>query len=169
MKAVVIYCSNHGTTEKVAGMIAEKLRPAYSVTVINLLELRNPDVSEFELVVIGGSIHFGTIQKQVKQFCENNEALLKNRKIGLFLCCMLDDQKQSEFNNAFPESLRTHSKANGCLGGEFLFDQLNFLEKLIVKKVAKTDTTESKIDYEELNRFIASLSSPESSLMNSGE
>lgn len=160
MKTVVIYCSNHGTTENVAGLIAERQKnSSSSVTMISLLKDPSPSVDEYDRVIIGGSIHFGTIQKQVKRFCQQNEKILLEKELGLFLCCMLEEKKDEEFEKAFPEKLRNHSKASGCFGGEFLFNKLNFLEKIIVKNVAKADKEISAIDYSAIDSFLDKLES----------
>lgn len=156
MKAAIIYCSNHGTTEKVAGFISEKLK-GDSVTMINLLKDPDPSIQEYDKIIIGGSIHFGTIQKQIKRLCSRNEELLLRKDLGLFICCMLDEQQKEEFENAFPGNLRNHSRACGIFGGELFFEKMNFLEKIIVRKVAKADSDVSHIDYEAIDRFISQL------------
>ncbi len=156
MKIAIIYCSNHGTTEKVAFLIAEKQKEN-EVDIINLLKTPNPAILEYDRVIIGGSIHFGAIQKQVKRFCDYNEAILTQKELGLFICCMLDEQRTVQFENAFSEKLKRHSRANRCFGGELLFEKMNFLEKLIMRKVAKTNDAVSHIDFTAIDSFVNDL------------
>jgi menaquinone-dependent protoporphyrinogen oxidase len=38
-------------------------------------------------------------------------------------------------------------------GGEFLFEKMNFFERAIIKRIAKTDKSVSQIKEEEIGRF----------------
>lgn len=154
MKTIIIYISKHGTTEKVARQIAEKMN-IKEKDMVNLRKERNPDIKEHERIIIGGSIHAGMVQKRVKDFCEKNMEILLNREVGLFLSAMDKDRYEEEFNNAFPEKLRNHSKAKAVTGGEFNFEKMNFLEKAIVKKVGNVEESVSDIDYSQIEKFVS--------------
>lgn len=156
MKTAIIYISKHGTTEKVARQIAEKLKIEEN-DIINFRKDRNPDITNYERVIIGGSIHAGMVQRRVKDFCEKNLDTLMNKEVGLFLSAMDKDRYEEEFNNAFPEKLRNHCKAKAVTGGEFNFEKMNFLEKAIVKKVGNVDKSVSDINYQEIERFTNEL------------
>jgi len=154
MKTAIIYMSKHGSTEKMVEMLKTKLIDS-EIDVINLKEKKSPDISKYADIIIGGSIHVGTIQKRITKLIEKNMNILLNKKIALFLCCMYEDEKRIEqFNNSFPEELRNHSSANGLFGGEFVFEKMNFLEKTIVKKVSEYSSTVSKIDEKAIDEFV---------------
>ena len=71
---------------------------------------------------------------------------LKTKEIGLFICCMEEGEvAQKQLENAFPEELLNLAKATACFGGEFNFEKMNFLQKLIIKKVAHVERSTSKI------------------------
>src|SRR5665647_1839513 len=109
MKTAIVYMSKHGTTAKIVKIISEHLTHQ-SYDVFNLRNDNTPDISGYDFVIIGGSIHAGMIQKRVKQFCINNTIILLDKKVGLFLCCMEVGEKANEqFNNAFPAELREHA------------------------------------------------------------
>ncbi|CAN5505563.1 hypothetical protein BH23BAC1_BH23BAC1_30750 [soil metagenome] len=67
MKTLIIYSSRHGTTEKVAALIAEKLEST-EVYIINLKFKAKIDFDQFDRIIIGGSIHMGQVQKVIKDF-----------------------------------------------------------------------------------------------------
>lgn len=156
MKTAIIYSSTHGTTKKVARLIAEK-QNGKEVSLIDLGINPKPVIDTFDRIIIGGSIHVGMIQKRVKHFCEKNLALLLQKETGLFICCMRKEKQEEQFVNAFPERLRMHSKVHGYFGGEFLFEKMNFLQKLMVKKVAKVCKSISQIDYAAIDQFVSAL------------
>ncbi len=146
MKRAVIYASTHGTTEKVARYI-ETNTGSEVTTLFNLKSNPPTDLSEFNHIIIGGSIHAGSIQTRVKDFCKKNMVDLLEKRVSLFICAMNKPEYDSELQNAFPELLFNHAQSKMVVGGEFLFDKMNFIEKLIVKKVSGINESMSKIDY----------------------
>lgn len=159
MKTAIIYLSRHGTTEKVAHMICDRL-PEDEITLINLKEVPGPDLATFERIVIGTSVYAGDVRKPFKKFCTTeNLCLFACKELGLFVCGMEEDEfKQTqELERAFPEQVRRFAKAKAFVGGEFLFDKMSFFEKIIVKKVTKVSSTISRIDTGALDKFIAKL------------
>jgi menaquinone-dependent protoporphyrinogen oxidase len=153
MRTAVIYSTTHGTTEKVAKMISEQIGDD-SVSLYNLKKRPGPDLAEFERVIIGGSIHAGRIQNAVSKFCKASMVELLQKETGLFLCGMNVPDYQKQFEDAFPELLRSHAKSTSVVGGEFLFDRMNFFQKLIVKKVSGITGSASKIDQEKIREFV---------------
>ena len=153
MNTAIIYASSHGTTEKVAKQIQFGLG-ADSTRLINLKVTRTVDLSLFDTLIIGGSIHAGQMQGRVKTFCKKNMVDLLQKRVGLFMVGMNEPEFDNEFNNAFPELLRKHAITSKCVGGEFLFEQMNFIEKLIVKKVSGISQNISKIDESKISELV---------------
>ena len=78
--------------------------------------------------------------------------MLKKR-LGLFLCFMSKTEGKKEFENAFPETLRKASRANGLFGGELILEEMNFMERMIVRKVSGVKESVSEIDREAVEAF----------------
>ncbi|MGV8154837.1 MAG: flavodoxin domain-containing protein [Alkaliphilus sp.] len=56
--------------------------------------------------MIGSSVYIGQIRKEVKEFCTNKINELKNKKIGFYICCMVEGvEALSQIENNFPEEL----------------------------------------------------------------
>ena len=153
MKTAIIYASSHGTTEKVAKQIQNGLGTDNAL-LVNLKTTKTVDLSLFDTVIIGGSIHAGQMQSRVKTFCKKNMVDLLRKRVGLFMVGMNEPQFDTEFNNAFPELLRKHAITSKCVGGEFLFEKMNFIEKLIVKKVSGINHNVSKIDDSKISELV---------------
>ncbi len=156
MKTLIVYMTHHGTTRKVVERLAEGFG-SLQTTVFNLEKNHSPDLTDFQTIIIGGSIHMGQIQAGVKRFCEENKDELLTKQLGLFLCFMNRDLGQEEFENAYPKELRNHAKAHGLFGGELLFEKMNFIEKFIVKMVSKESNSRSELDYDAMDKFIQIL------------
>lgn len=71
MKTAILYTTTYGSTEKVANYIAEKLENQ-EIVLVNLAENKNFDFSEFDNIILGGSIYLGDIQPEMFEFCTNN-------------------------------------------------------------------------------------------------
>jgi len=156
MKTVIVYASNHGTTEKVANIIREKL-DSTTVQTINLKSKQKVDLSCYETVIIGGSIHAGGIQREVKKFIKENTIILMQKRVALYLCCMNEPEERREFEANYPELLRNHSVYNAIAGGEYLFEKMNFIEKFLVRKISGVSSTQSKLRYNEVDNLVNSV------------
>jgi len=156
MKTLIVYATTHGCTEECATKLEQQLDSGANV--INIKKQKLDDLEKYETIIIGGSIHAGQIQKRIKKFCQENLDTLKKKKIGLFLCCMEEGETaQKQFQDAFPAQLIEHATATGIFGGAFNFEKMNFIEKAIVKKVAKIEKSSSKIDEKSIVEFVKKM------------
>ena len=155
MKTATIFTSRHGTTAKVAQTIAERLT-GNPVSIIDLKKEKHPDIHSFDGVILGTSIYAGTPSKTMQQFCKENLETLKQKRLALFVCGMeLDEPKQQqELANAYPQELYEYAISTCFAGGEFLFEKMNFFERAIIKRIAKTDKSVSSIREDEIVRFV---------------
>ena len=151
MNILIAFATNHGTSEKAAKMLESNLNG--NVTFHNFKTRKAPELSAYDAVIVGGSIHAGNIQQKVKSFIQKNEDTLTKKHLGLYLCCMDKEQAQIQFENAYPENLRETAHATSLFGGEFIFEKMNWFEKKIIKKISGVDKTVSQIDNEAINRF----------------
>jgi menaquinone-dependent protoporphyrinogen oxidase len=152
VRNLIVFKSRHGTTAKAAAELAGLLGPNDTL-VVDLARSTVPSLETVETVIVGGSIHIGKIQKHVTRFCKRHEDELLQKRLGLFICHMDKEHPQDEFDRAFPERLRRHATAQGLFGGEFRFDKMNFLERMVVKKVSGSSQSISEIDHEAIHRF----------------
>ena len=156
MKALILYASRHGCTETCARRLKEQLEG--TVDLCRLSKMSEVSLSDYETIIIGGSIHAGRIQNEVSAFCSEHLADLKEKKLGLFLCCMEEGQKaDQQFREAFPGDLIDHAAATGVFGGEFNFERMNFIEKILVKKIARVRGSVSKIAEDEIEAFAGKI------------
>ncbi|MFY9151093.1 MAG: flavodoxin domain-containing protein [Prolixibacteraceae bacterium] len=152
MKTIIIYTTNHGCTEKAVAELSQKL--SGDVLRVDLRDNPSPSIAEFDRVIIGGSIHAGKIQKIVWDFCVSSLDQIQKKEVGLFICCMYEPEiAREEIKNAFPEELHQMAKTEAIFGGEFNFDKMNFMEKMLVKKIANVHESVSKIDHKSIERF----------------
>lgn len=153
MKTAIFYMSKHGCVEKAASLLKKYLKND-EVEIFNLKKDKLKSLNNFDKIIIGGSLHAGMLQKKIKTFYTKNLNILLKKELGIFLCCMEDgEDAKKQFNKVYPENLRNHAKATGLFGGEFVFSKMNTIEKIIIKKIAKTDKDVLKFKEEEVKAF----------------
>lgn len=152
MSAVIIYMSHHGCAENAARML--KRMSLKKVDLVNLKNHPEPDLSGYHTVIVGGSVHMGSIQGKIRKFCNRHEKELLDRRLGLYLCHMYEGETANrQFNDAFSEKLRDHAVAKGLFGGELTIEKMNYIEKMLVKKAAGVDKTINKTNLKAIKCF----------------
>jgi menaquinone-dependent protoporphyrinogen oxidase len=152
MKTAIIYATKFGTTEKCAQKLREQLKGENQL--INLKTEKNPDLKDFENVILGSSIKAGNLDGKMKKFVSANMKTLVSKKLGLFLCTLTPPEKAGKYlESCYPPELFKASKTKGCFGGEMLLEKMNFLERFILKKISGKDKSFSRINEEGITRF----------------
>lgn len=131
MKILIAYASKTGTTEKCAKILSESLENS------DLFDLQNgiPELSSYELVILGGSIRAGMLHKAAKKYIKNNCTLLRTKKVAFFVCSS-DAEKGKEFLKAnIPAELYEKAICGDTFGGEMEIEKQTGLFKIIAKKV----------------------------------
>ncbi len=152
MKTMIAYASKYGCTKECAERLASKLHG--ETELFDLKSEKTPDLSAYESVVIGSAVYIGTTQKEAREFCSNNLEALKNKKLGLFICgSQTGDALAQEFKAAYPIELMERAIVKDCFGGTFKFSKMSFMEKTIVKVIAKTNKDTSTVSEEKIEIF----------------
>ncbi|HCW05419.1 MAG TPA: flavodoxin [Clostridium sp.] len=135
MSTLVVYASKHGTAKHCAEILSSKL--VGQVNLLNVREEKVPELSQYSKIIIGGSIYAGRIQKEILEFCNKHIKELNSKKLGLYICCMIEKDADKQLTTVFPKELLDSSIVKKNFGGEFKFKEMSFWEKLMCKMVAK--------------------------------
>lgn len=159
MSTLIVFASKHGCTEKCANLLSKELKD--KVDIVNLKTSKDVSISQYDKVIIGGSIYIGKIQKEVTAFCSKNLENLKGKKIGLFICAGMkeEDEINKKISEVFPSELLEVAVVKKHLGGEYYFDKMNFFERFIVKKIAKVSSSQSDILKDNISSFAKAMNS----------
>ena len=152
MSCVILYSSKYGGTLLCAEKLAEYMN--IDSTLINLDKNSNPDLSKYQSVVIGASVYRGAIRKSVKKYSKNNMSILETKKIGLFISCLAEGEEANlYFENTFDDQILSKVIARGVFGPVVNYEKMNFLEKIILKKITGQKKSFSKINDEQIKKF----------------
>jgi len=69
------------------------------------------------------------------------------------LCCSND----KEFETEFPELLSNHAISKQMVGGEFIFENMNFLESFMTQKIAGVKASVSNLKEDAIKQMITDL------------
>lgn len=156
MKTLIAFSSKYGAAKKCAELVQKGLK--HDVNLVNLKSGYSIDMKEYDTVIIGGSIYAGRFQKEAIKFIDNNKEDLLTKKIGLFTCCKDEGKKAIEYmENNFPEWIVKKALVKEHLGHEINIEKMKFLDKVILKAVAKVDKSYSDIKTENIEKLINTI------------
>ena len=144
MRVLIGYATSEGQTRKIARFAADRLTDAgQSVELLHLADAEGLDLGRFDGAVLGGSLHAGSFQKELKRFAADHAGAL-NGMPTLFLPVSLaaagDSADDWEGLNAAVADL---TEATGWspgriahVAGAFRFSEYNFLETWVMRWIA---------------------------------
>ena len=142
MKILIVYATRGGVSRTCAEMLQEKLQERHEVTCCHIVD-GAPSPEDFDVVVVGGSIRMGKLNKKLKKYIRENREALTNMPSAAFICCGfpadLDDYVETQLPRNLEFSLGVH-----CFGGEIKPEKQKGMDKLILKMVR------SHIQYKDL-------------------
>lgn len=156
--SLIIYASDHGTVEKCAKELFIQMNGKVDLCNLYSREVI-PDLSIYDSIIIGGSIHSGEIQGVISEFCEANISTLIQKNIGLFINCIYSGEKAlKQLDDAYPTSLNNVAIVRDYFGGEVDELKLNYLEKIITKRMIEQEDLIVKLSKEKIILFAEKMS-----------
>ena len=137
MSVLVVYASKHGSTQEIAERIAEQLRErGKDVALRSIEDVERP--GDYEALVIGSAIYYGSWMKEATEWVHANLAVLTRRPVWLFSSGPLgtevkDAEQQPKEMVEFQQVLqpRDHRVFFGALDHH----KLAFTERMVAKAV----------------------------------
>lgn len=130
MTTAIIYASQYGTTKRCATLLAELLPDAAVLSVNEAISL-----DDYDQVVLGTGIYAGRSMNNMTQWCAAHINELQQRRLGLFICCMNDNETavQRQLDKAFPAELQQQAIVRASFGGALTMSQLSLPEKAMLR------------------------------------
>jgi len=155
MKTAIVYASKHGATAEIAQRLASRLGSQASLFD---LATGQPDINDYDTVILGSGIYAGRKVAQMNKFLETAD--LSEKRLGLFISGMLQaaDQRQAELQAAYPADLIDQAQASAFLGGRVIMSKLGFAERSIIRLVAKIKSDIDTIDNQAIDEFVEQMS-----------
>lgn len=155
MRTLVVFAGKYGSTKKAAHILKNELFG--EVSLVNLTEEKPPGLDTFDRIVIGGSIYAGSIRPEVRKFCRENLAALTGKKLGLFVCCGLENKAEEQINTVFPRELLSQAATTGYFGYEVNYDKMSFIDRIIMRLVSGQKENQFCLKEENIKKFASEL------------
>ena len=154
MKTLILYATKHGAAREVAQRIAKLIDGA---VLHDLKQGDVPSLTEYDCIIIGGSVYAGMLRKEAKTFLAQNADALRDKRLGLFLCGMNATQEQEFFKANFSPDILQSAKAASFMGGIFDPKKAGAMGRFIVKVAAKQSEYIDSIDNKKIKQFAEAM------------
>jgi len=154
MKTLILYATKHGATKEIAKRISALIPDS---TVCDLKSSNIPNTSDFDRVIIGGSVYAGSVRRETKTFVAQNADTLLKKQIGLFISSLTNGEYEQAFAVNFPSDVLSVAKAKANLGGIYDPKTAGFFEKIIMRIVTKQSGYFTSITDEKIQLFVEAM------------
>ncbi|MFG1486163.1 flavodoxin domain-containing protein [Halobacteriovorax sp. RZ-1] len=158
-KALIIYATREGQTEKVAHKIRDHFIEAKIET--SLHDARNvvkENLEEFDLLVFGGSMHIGGIEKELVNFINDHKEQIESKPNAFFLVLLsaatkdpvLREEWLNDARKRVDKQLITKFNRFEMVAGALKYSKYSWPMKWIMRMIAKRagEGTDFGRDYE---------------------
>lgn len=164
---LIIFASHHGTVEKCARELFRLIDGKVDICNLNQREMF-PDLTNYDAVIVGGSIHSGKIQDEITTFCTDNLDKLATKRLGLFINCICTGEKaRQQLEKSFPRQLFHKAVVRDYFGGEVDELKLNFWERIVTTQMIEKEDLVVVLSKDKIKRF-AELMSDTRSITDNG-
>ena len=162
-RVLVLYASTHGHTGKIAERIAKAIGPE--------AELRSIDAApaplDYDVVIVGASVHAGHHQKAVRKWLHEHAAALNRIPSAFFSVCLTaaddTDEARADAQRYIDETLAEtgwEPRLAQSFAGALQYREYDFFTRLLIKLMMKhgghpTDTSHDHdfTDWDAVERF----------------
>lgn len=151
MRIGILYAGKTGTTEKCAKELSNQFTEA---EIIDLTK-SNPEIDDYDLILIGSAIRIGQLHRKVKEFIKNNMDQLLHKRIAYFICNGFPQETDNVFENNLSSKLRENAICYRSFGGELDLKKQKGMDKFMVKMISKnSDIKKPEINQNAMKEFI---------------
>ncbi len=158
MKALLLYSTREGQTKKIMHNIAQQLE-GYECQFVDLHESERVDLSQYDKILVGASIRYGSLNKKLYQFIQAHKEQLNQAKAA-FYCVNLTARKEDQGKDT-PEGsvyVQTFLKKSpwqpeliGVFAGALYYPRYRPIDRMMIRFIMKltggeTDTTK-EVEY----------------------
>ncbi len=157
MKVLIVYSSKYGAATWAAEEMKKNLEQSGEAecSLVNIRNQTPPSPDNYDGIILGSSVFAGQVNKKIITWGENHTAELKKKPLGLFVTCLASGETAIGYiESNFPPALLAHAKAKDSTGGLADFATFGWLDRFLLKNVAKlTETTDSR-DPDRVKEFV---------------
>lgn len=132
-RGAVLYSSKYGATKQYALWLADDLK----IPCLDISRLPDQSLDDYDYIILGSSVYYGKLL--VRPFLTKHSALLKLKKLFIFIVCATPDTAEREqkkiLKDNIPETLLREDNTF-FLPGRLALGTLNLFERIMLRLVA---------------------------------
>lgn len=153
---IILYSTREGQTSKIANFLADKLG-VEECELVDLHQVNNIDLSQYEKVIIGASIRYGHFNKKLYHFIQKNLQQLEQSK-ATFYGVNLTARKEGKDTPEGSSYIQTFLKKSpwtpslvGVFAGALYYPRYRWFDRVMIRFImtmtgGETDTTK-EVEY----------------------
>lgn len=160
MKILIIYGTVEGQTRKIARFMEEVLQnDKHQVAIADATE-EPPTPSEFDMVIIGSSIHIHEYNKAVKEYVKMHVETLNTMPTAFYSVCLAvasdipeEHEEAASIAKSFLEETNWTTQTIWHFAGALKYTKYDYFKRLIMRMIAKKEgaSQDTKNDHEYTN------------------
>ncbi|MEO8538971.1 MAG: flavodoxin domain-containing protein [bacterium] len=143
-RILVAYGTGEGQTARVAQEIAKRLQLRGHLTNLVDLQVETPDLAEFDGAALGGSVHGGKFQQELRRYTKTNVASLNNMPTWFFGISLSEAGKHAPIDpdnaahqiEAFFKETGWIPREHISLAGALKYRDYNFFKRGLMEQLA---------------------------------
>lgn len=144
MKVLIVFTGKYGSSGMYANRLAEEFGDGSQA--VDVKQAKKLDLDQWKGIIVGGGIYMGKTPRGLKSFFKKHLIGLKNKPIGLFVCCASkaeDSQITEYFEKNFPSELLEKAFFKRVFpGGQVMNEKAGFVYKKMYDQMTKLSKEE---------------------------
>ncbi|MEQ8762526.1 MAG: menaquinone-dependent protoporphyrinogen IX dehydrogenase [Planctomycetota bacterium] len=167
MRCLIVYSSTEGQTEKIARALAERCRSQGHEAETREVSAAEPDLSSYDRVIVGGSIHINKHQRALTRFVRERRDDLNRHQGTAFFSVSLSasgDEKDRAaargLMKAFLERQEWRPRWQAIFAGAVRWKKYGFFKRFLIRQIIKRKDPRADLsgdleytDWAEVDRF----------------
>lgn len=171
MKTLILYSGRDGQTLSIASYIANKLQDRLCCEVIDLLQAETIDLSQYQQVMIGASIHYGHFNSVLGKFVKHHAEELNQMPTAFFAVNLTARklEKRSPQTNVYTRKFLLASpwQPKQCIvfAGALRYPRYRWFDRIMIQLImcmtgGETDSSKEVeyTDWQQVERFAKEFS-----------
>ncbi len=165
-KILIVYSTTDGHTRKICERLQQVIEQQGQQVQLLPVEEPHPELSQFDKIVVGGSIRYGKHSKLIYTFINNNQQLLESKPNAFFsvnVVARKPEKAQPETNpylQKFLGQISWQPKQLAVFGGELNYPSYRYLDRQMIRLImwmtkgpTAADTVVDYTDWEQVATF----------------
>jgi len=155
MNTVIIYTSKHGFTKSVANELKNMVEG--TVDVLTVEEVTVDHIKSSDKIIFGSPVYSGKIRRQMADLINDYKNELVDKSCAVYISSVNEFKTMSYLEQSLSKGFISNLVDVVYAGYGLNYDKMNLVEKVAVKAMIKTDTSNESINKDALQQLINKL------------